>query len=229
MNAIDTFYLEMKLLKYFSEFSAEGLIIPIYKEKKEVYVKIENGLEIESEIDECDQIILAVPEHDRSFHSELFERFFQRKKEQNKRPNKMFIEFEKEEFKEEFQYLLTKNKYRVAKDWVGFLDDKLYNQKEIKTEIATENPFSIEENFLIFKYLDSNFKFDKISKYSYIYDFIFENLENTLTQQAFFEYIKKEKPELGIKTFRTQPTATNHKKRDLVKKLYSEYQKENTK
>jgi hypothetical protein len=88
-----------------------------------------------------------------------------------------------------------------------------------------EHPFSITGNFELFKYLDKCFKPENIAKYTYIFDFIKdkEKLETTLNEKMYFEYIAKLKPHLGLKTFRPQPTATNEKKQELVKKLYQIY------
>jgi hypothetical protein len=94
-----------------------------------------------------------------------------------------------------------------------------------KQENEIEHPFSITGNFELFKYLDKCFKPENIAKYTYIFDFIKdkEKLETTLNEKLYFEYIAKLKPNLELKTFRPQPTATNEKKQELVKKLYQIY------
>lgn len=120
----------------------------------------------------------------------------------------------------------------------GYLDEIIneienfagFSESEPQLEVKEiEPPFSITGNFELFKYLDKMFKPESKVKYTYIFDFIKENLENTLNVDLYFNYIAKLKPHLGLKTLRPQPTATNEKSRELVKKLYQNYLNETTK
>lgn len=127
--------------------------------------------------------------------------------------------------KEEFE----KNDYKILKKrYLDLLNCELNNEPQTQ-ENEIEHPFSMKENFELFKYLVKWFKPENKAKYTYIFDFIKEKIEITLNVELYFNYIAKIKPELGLKTLRPQPTATNENKRELVKTLYQDYLKQTTK
>lgn len=127
--------------------------------------------------------------------------------------------------KEEFE----KNDYKILKKrYLDLLNCELNNEPQTQ-ENEIEHPFSMKENFELFKYLVKWFKPENKAKYTYIFDFIKEKIEITLNVDLYFNYIAKIKPELGLKTLRPQPTATNENKRELVKTLYQDYLKQTTK
>ena len=144
------------------------------------------------------------------------------------------IELEIEQLnKKEFE---TDQHKILKKRYLDLLNENLNKKKEDfkddnqKQENEFAHPFSIPNNFDLFKYLDKWFKPESKAKYTYIFDFIKDRqkLEVTLNEQLYFEYIAKLKPHLGLKSLRAQATATNEEKQKLVETLYQDYLKQTT-
>jgi hypothetical protein len=105
----------------------------------------------------------------------------------------------------------------------------LENRKEInlikpfKNNINNDikHPFKSDEIYKVFQYLDEYFKSKSKAKYTYIFDFIKSNLENTLNETLYFDFIISSKQIDMVN--RAQATAFNLKKIELVKNLYLDY------
>jgi hypothetical protein len=105
-----------------------------------------------------------------------------------------------------------------------FKERDLKNENFIVNQDKTTHPFKNNEVNEIFNFIDEGFKPESKVKYSYIFDFIKEKIETSLNEKLYFKFIiKKKKLEMNL---RSQPTATNEKKINLVKELYQDYLKQ---
>lgn len=84
-----------------------------------------------------------------------------------------------------------------------------------------KHPFKSDDIYYVFQYLDKYFKSNSKAKYTYIFDFIKDNLENTLNETLYFDFIISTKQIDMVN--RAQATAINQKKKDLVRNLYLDY------
>lgn len=135
-------------------------------------------------------------------------------------------------------YKLYNNQLRLVTEDCNFSVNKL--RVEARLSVSTffiwfeenvlslkenKHPFTNQEAYDVFNYLNEWVKpADKV-KYSYIYDFIKENIDKNLHEKSYFEYVI-ELTGLNMSK-RTQATALKQDKRDLVKAKYQDYLKVN--
>ena len=127
MDPLTKSEIELNLIKYFSEFEKDGLIIPLIK-TTEIHSKTENE-------------IYFSREYNKIYDKELFEKFFQKKLAAQNAPFERFIKAEKKRFEtyerfievqkmifeEDFEPLKEIPKYRIIRNWIRFLDEKIRN------------------------------------------------------------------------------------------------------
>ncbi len=127
MDPLTKSEIELNLIKYFSEFEKDGLIIPLIK-TTEIHSKTENE-------------IYFSREYNLDYDKELFEKFFQKKIAAQNVPFERFIEVEKMRFEKKFKPLKQDPNYAIIGHWIYFLDKKLKDNIEVKPndEVKTEN------------------------------------------------------------------------------------------
>ncbi len=94
-------------------------------------------------------------------------------------------------------------------------------KEKVVIEESIKHPFKSDDIYYVFQYLDKYFKSNSKAKYTYIFDFIKDNLENTLNETLYFDFIISTKQIDMVN--RAQATAINQKKKDLVRNLYLDY------